>query len=87
MIPGDTQECDEECSQEKVKRAKGDRMTDSDSTLDQLNGATEAQDRSKKKRPSIVDDDDWEGVKKRPKANDIYDLGKSKQRGKNKNYE
>jgi uncharacterized protein RhaS with RHS repeats len=84
---GDAQQCEKECLQEKEPRKRGDRMTDSDSASGQLNGATEAQDRSKAKRPSIVDDGDWEGVKNRPKANDVYSVGKSKQRARYKNYE
>ena len=71
----------------KTGRQKGDGMTDSDSTTEQLEGITKAQDATKKARPSIEDDDDWDGAKKRPKANAIRSKKKSENRAKNNDYD
>jgi len=71
----------------KKDRVEGDRMTSSDSTMDQLDGITNASDSHKKLRPSIIDEGDWEGAKKRPKTNKIQSTRKSEQRARNNDYE
>jgi len=71
----------------KKDRVEGDRMTSSDYTMDQLDGITNASDSHKKLRPSIIDEGDWEGAKKRPKTNKIQSTRKSEQRARNNDYD
>jgi RHS repeat-associated protein len=67
-------------SPERGKRAK-----ESDDANEQLEGTEQYGKDSSKSRPSIREEGDWEGVKKRPKQNKIHSNKKSKQRAKHKN--